>query len=129
MAAENHTIMIVEDEILVRQIGADVLEEAGYSVLEAGSATEALEIIEKNPGIALVFTDVRMPGEMDGLDLATVVHDRWPNVRLLITSGHCRLGKTELPDSGQFLAKPYRANELVQQVENLLPRSRTQASR
>ncbi|MCE7798181.1 response regulator [Sphingobium sufflavum] len=122
MSAETATIMIVEDEAMIRQIGADILEEAGYQVIEAATADEALNIIKANPGIALIFTDVRMPGAMDGLGLAAIVHERWPDVRLLITSGHCRLRNDEIPARGKFIPKPYPASELIRQIGQLLRR-------
>ncbi|HEX7855616.1 MAG TPA: response regulator [Sphingobium sp.] len=116
------TVLIVEDELILRQIGAEVLADAGYEVLEAEDAGDAIELLEYRSDIALLFTDVRMPGAMDGLELAQKVHGRWPAIRLLVTSGHIHLSREELPDNGEFLAKPYRWTELTQRVEKLLNR-------
>ncbi|MCE7796698.1 response regulator [Sphingobium sufflavum] len=114
------TIMIVEDEPLIREIGAEVLMDAGYDVIEAEDADEAMDILEHGSTIALLFTDIRMPGPMDGIELATRVHGRWPTIRLLLTSGHVDLSDDELPDHGAFIAKPYRWTQLTQQIERLL---------
>lgn len=116
MPTQGGAILVAEDEILVRQIGIEILEDKGYRVLEAASAEEALLILERAPGMRLLFTDIRMPGTMDGLGLAKAVHERWPQMRLLLTSGHCRLDPDEIPDSGHFLSKPYRRSQLLHQI-------------
>ncbi|PZQ62885.1 MAG: hypothetical protein DI544_01445 [Sphingomonas taxi] len=118
--ATDKTILIVEDELFVRMIGADALEEAGYAVLEAGSADEALQVLEKADHVEVLFTDIRMPGSMDGLRLAEVVHERWPNIRILVTSGDVRPSPDDIPDDGRFLAKPYRFQSLSRELDTLL---------
>ena len=118
--APDKTILIVEDELFVRMIGADALEEAGYAVLEAGSADEALQVLEKADHVEVLFTDIRMPGSMDGLRLAEVVHERWPNIRILVTSGDVRPSPDDIPDDGRFLAKPYRFQSLSRELDTLL---------
>lgn len=80
-------ILVVEDETLIRMVGAEILEDAGFDVLEAADADEALRILQAHDDVLLLFSDVDMPGSMDGLDLARVVHERWPDIRLLLTSG------------------------------------------
>src|SRR5580704_5628561 len=106
-AEHTSTVLVVEDEGLVRRLSADELEDAGYRVLEAASAEEAISILEDGAGVAVLFTDVNMPGGLDGLALAQLVHDRWPRVRLLVTSGGLKVGPADVPDDGRFLAKPY----------------------
>ncbi len=106
-------VLIVEDEPLVRMLGTDVLEDAGFAVVEAVDAREALEQLEAHPEVDILFTDVQMPGEMDGVALARAVHDRRPDVRLVIASGRVRLAPGDIPDSGRFVPKPYRPDELV----------------
>ncbi|MEH3103483.1 MAG: response regulator [Sphingomonas phyllosphaerae] len=114
------TVLIVEDEVFVRMIGADALEEAGYSVIEAACADEALAVLEGADDVEVLFTDIRMPGSMDGLKLAEVVHKRWPAIRILLTSGDMRPTGADIPDEGRFLAKPYRFESLSRELTTLL---------
>lgn len=105
-------VLLVEDEILVRLTAAVGLEEAGFAVLEADDAQQALEILSSHDDICAVFTDVNMPGSLDGIDLAQLVHDRWPDVRILVTTGGADLSGG-LPDGSEFVAKPYHAEQIV----------------
>ncbi|MER2252077.1 response regulator [Methylorubrum podarium] len=107
-------VLIVDDEDLVRMMATDMLEDAGFTVLEAASADEALEILENRSDIGLLFTDMEMPGSMNGFALAARVAERWPHIRLMITSGRCRPAPRDVPDHGMFVPKPY----LVEQVLN-----------
>jgi two-component system, response regulator PdtaR len=101
-------------------IAADTLEENGFDVVEAANADDALKVLESRDDVRLLFTDVRMPGSCDGMDLARQVHARWPHILLVITSGHLRPAKAEIPDDGRFVAKPYRANELLGEVNDMM---------
>ena len=103
---------MVEDEALVRMMAVSVAENAGFEALWAATADEAIQILESRPDIRLVFTDVNMPGSMDGLRLAHAIRNRWPPVELIVTSGHRHIQSHELPDRGRFLAKPYNINAL-----------------
>ena len=114
------TVLVVEDEILVRMHSADMLEEAGFVVLEAADADEALVILNGLEHVHLLFSDIDMPGSMDGLDLAKIVHDRWPHIRLLLTSGHHRLTLDHLPADGQFVRKPWTQDALLGRIRQLL---------
>jgi DNA-binding NtrC family response regulator len=114
------TVLIVEDEILVRMHGTDILEEAGYVVIEAADADEALEILSRLDGVHLLFSDIDMPGSINGLDLAQLVHERWPHIRLLLTSGHHRLDDNHVPADGRFVGKPWQHEALVGKVRELL---------
>lgn len=120
MSHPRPTVLVVEDEVLVRMSIADHLEDKGFKVLEAANADEALAILNENLEIRLVFTDVDMPGSMDGLKLATLVRDRWPPLRIVITSGHRDLSATELPQGAQFFAKPYNADRIVETFRTLI---------
>lgn len=113
-------VLIVEDEPLVRLVGADVLEEAGFDVVEAADADEALAILETRPDVRVLFTDINMPGSLDGLELAHLVHERWPEVRLLVTSGRFQLRNEDIPDQGQFVAKPYEPAAVVRKLRTML---------
>jgi two-component system, response regulator PdtaR len=117
---ERPVVLIVEDEPLVRMLGADVLEEAGFEVVEAFNGDEALAVLQARPDINVLFTDVNMPGSLDGLDLARIVHERRPDIKLLIASGQVRLGEDQIPDAGRFLAKPYGPEAIVRHVRELM---------
>ncbi|MGH6745355.1 response regulator receiver domain-containing protein [Novosphingobium sp. PhB55] len=112
-------VLLVEDEALIRVIGTDALEEAGYDVLEAGSADEALEILEAYSEVLVLFTDIRMPGSLNGLELARIVHERWPKMKLLLTSGDTWPSENEIPDDGRFLPKPYRVETLRREIDEM----------
>lgn len=113
------TILVVEDDDLVRMVGADIIAEAGFKVLEAASADEALAILE-GADVELVFSDVDMPGSMDGIALAHLVHGRWPNIRMILTSGKHVVTGAQLPDDGHFLQKPYNHRRLVAEIRSQL---------
>jgi two-component system, response regulator PdtaR len=118
---ERPVVLLVEDEPLVRMLGADVLEEAGFEVVEAFNGDEALTVLEARADIRVLFTDVNMPGSLDGLDLARLVHERRPEIKLLIASGQVRLGEDDIPDHGRFLAKPYGPEAIIREVRALVP--------
>lgn len=114
-SAEEPTVLVVEDETFVRMIAADVLAESGFQVLETPDAVEALSLLEKHQ-VAVVFTDINMPGPIDGLELADIVAVRFPGVKVIITSGKQWLGPEQLPDDSLFLPKPYRPKQLTRLV-------------
>ncbi|ODP37527.1 hypothetical protein BFL28_17510 [Sphingomonas turrisvirgatae] len=106
--------------MIVRLIGSDTLTDAGYDVVEAGSADEALRILERHGDVEVLFTDIRMPGTMDGLELARVVHERWPAMKILITSGDTFPPRSAIADDGRFLPKPYSTEVLRREIDTLL---------
>lgn len=117
MAGKAHnTILVVEDEVLIRIIAPDTLEHSGFKVLEAGNSAEALKILEENDEVAVLFTDINMPGAMDGLALARHVARNRPEIRVIVTSGRQWLDASSLPDDGIFLPKPYGASQLAAAV-------------
>jgi CheY-like chemotaxis protein len=101
-------ILVVDDDVLERMGASDMFLDAGYRVLEAQDADEALRIFETNADIGLLFTDVSMPGSMSGSDLARQVGERWPRVGIMLTSGRPR--PDTLPESMRFHEKPYFAS-------------------
>lgn len=113
-------VLVVEDEVLIRMSIADSIAEAGFTVYEAANADQAIRLMEAHSDIRLLFTDVDMPGSMDGLRLAAAVRDRWPPVKILITSGHIRIRAEELPVEGRFFAKPYDPAQVVSAMQDLL---------
>ena len=106
--------------MIVRLIGSDTLTDAGFEVVEAGSADKALRILERHGEVDVLFTDIRMPGSMDGLELARVVHERWPAMKILVTSGDTFPPSSAIADDGRFLAKPYRTDLLCREISALL---------
>ena len=112
-------ILIVEDEFLVRMDAVDMIRAAGFDVVEAADADEALVILEDRLDIAVVFTDVQMPGSMDGLRLAAAVRDRWPPIKIIATSGMARVTDDDLPSGSRFLSKPYSAREITGALREL----------
>jgi len=102
-------VLVVEDERLILATAMDMVEEAGFDAIAASDADEAIRILESRNDVRAVFTDVQMPGSMDGLRLARVIRNRWPPVALIVTSGQTNVVETDLPTGGRFLRKPYEA--------------------
>jgi CheY-like chemotaxis protein len=113
MARVDPVILIVEDEFLLRMDSAETIENAGFQVIQAASADEAIAILKARPDIHVVFTDIHMPGSMDGLKLARFVRNRWPPIKIIATSGRVVVGEDDLPAGSIFLPKPYRGAEVV----------------
>ena len=107
-------IMVVDDDVLERMGAADMFLDAGYRVLQAGNADEALRLFETNTDIRVLFTDVSMPGSMSGADLALDVAKRWPAIGIIMTSGRPRPDK--LPLSMRFHDKPYQPTAVLRQA-------------
>jgi len=110
---------VVEDELFIRMQATSMIEEAGYDVVEASNADEAIGILEARTDIRIVFTDIEMPGSMDGLKLARYVRDRWPPIQLVVTSGRHHINDADLPPRGQFVPKPYDSHHLVTALDRL----------
>lgn len=113
-------VLVVEDESLVRMYAVDVLEEAGYEVIEAGNAQQALKQLDARPDIDVMFTDINMPGDMDGFALAREVHKRRPGIHLILTSGRMRLDRAAVPEVTAFVPKPYTAEKLTGLLNSVL---------
>ncbi|MEG3083295.1 response regulator [Sphingomonas sp. PB2P12] len=110
-------ILVVDDDALVRVHSNLALEDAGYEVLEASNAEDALIKLKERPDIAALFTDVRMPGALNGIDLAHVVHAERPDIAILITSGSDNDASSALPAAAQFLQKPYTKAQLSKMLQ------------
>lgn len=100
-------VLVVEDDPLVRMGAVEIARETVDQVYDAVNADAALLMLEKHDDVTLLFTDIDMPGTLDGLQLAEVVHKRWPSIRLIVTSGRVSLNDEQVPDDGRFIAKPY----------------------
>jgi CheY-like chemotaxis protein len=114
--ARQSAVLVVEDEALLRMSIAAELEDQGLFLFEAANADEAIDAIERNPDIRLVFTDIDMPGKMDGLRLARFVRDRWPPIMIIVTSGHHLPEASQLPDNTPFMRKPYAFDDVISAV-------------
>lgn len=119
MAKSGIAVLIVEDEALIRMDMATLLDDEGFEVYEAANADEAIEILHLHSGIRVMFTDIDMPGSMDGLRLAAAVRDRLPPVQIIVTSGHRHLSDDELPVQGRFFSKPYNHSLVVGAIREM----------
>ncbi|NML04157.1 response regulator [Sphingomonas sp. G-3-2-10] len=114
------TVLVVEDDALIRMHGVDILGDGGFHVLEAGNADDALVILSDGADVQLLFSDIDMPGSMNGLNLARVVCDRWPAIHLLLTSGqHGRLDG-DLPGRARLVRKPWSSQSLLDRVRDMV---------
>jgi CheY-like chemotaxis protein len=115
-------VLVVEDEALIRMHSADMIRDLGFEVIEAVDADEAVSLLESIADIRVVFTDIQMPGSMDGLLLAAVVRNRWPPVALLVTSGKVRPPADDMPTGARFIQKPYSPWQLKEHLNSLMAR-------
>ena len=121
-ASHRPVVLVVEDEVLLRMDAAEVIQSAGFDVLEARSADEAISILEQRNDIRLIFTDINMPGSMDGVKLAHFVKNRWPPIKIIATSGHAKIDANELPEGSLFVPKPYAGAEVADTIHELILR-------
>ena len=112
-------VLVVEDELLIRMQAVDMVEAAGFHPVEAMNADDAIEILETRNDIRAIFTDIQMPGSMDGLKLVSAVRNRWPPVAIIATSGLTGVGEKDLPPGGRFLSKPYAPADLAKHLREL----------
>lgn len=113
-------VLVVEDSAIIRMSAVDLVLSAGYEALEAGDADEAIRILETRDDIDLVFTDVQMPGTMDGIKLSHYIRDRWPPVKLIVASGAAIVEESMLPAGSRFFPKPYDDLTITEAMQRLL---------
>jgi two-component system, response regulator PdtaR len=113
-------VLVVEDDFLSRLHAVNLVEDAGYIAVEASNADEAITILEARKDIRIVFTDIDMPGSMDGLKLAHAIRERWPPIELILTSGHFDLSHDEIPERGRFFPKPYRDQDIISALQHFV---------
>jgi CheY-like chemotaxis protein len=113
-------ILIVEDNAVIRMGAIDLVVHAGYEALEATNADDAIRLLEARTDIVLVFTDVGMPGTMDGIKLAHHIRNRWPPVKLIVASGRSIVEQSRLPEGSHFFPKPYNDGTIVEQIRRML---------
>jgi CheY-like chemotaxis protein len=115
-SSKTPAVLIVEDEPLVRLDAVRSIENAGFEVIEAANADEAIRVLETRSDIRVVFTDIHMPGTMDGLKLAHAVRNRWPPIKIIVTSGRGQVSERDLPEGGRFIAKPYEPTQIADTI-------------
>jgi two-component sensor histidine kinase/CheY-like chemotaxis protein len=113
-------VLVVEDDMVLRMRAVDVVEDAGFTPLEAVNADEAIAILESRPDISLLFTDVQMPGSMDGLRLAHAVHNRWPHIKIILVSGQIVVTDDEKPVDSRFFGKPISMTHMISELRNMI---------
>jgi CheY-like chemotaxis protein len=106
-------VLVVEDEMMLRMRAVDIVEDAGFTPLEAVNADEALAILESRSDIDLLFTDIQMPGSMDGLKLAHAVHQRWPSIKIMLVSGKLTPAEADKPVNSRFYGKPLEVKKMI----------------
>jgi CheY-like chemotaxis protein len=114
------TVLVVEDDAVLRACAAEVVANAGYTAVEAADADEAVAILESRSDVALVFTDIQMPGSMDGLGLARTVNDRWPAIKIILVSGRMEPSERERPVNSRFLRKPFATKEMIEGLQDMI---------
>jgi two-component system, response regulator PdtaR len=113
-----HAILIVEDDQLLRLLTVNIVEAAGFIALQADNADEAVAVLEARSDIALLLTDINMPGSMNGLKLAHAVRNRWPPIKIIVLSS--RVPDCVLPTDSRFFVKPYHGDELISEIISLM---------
>jgi CheY-like chemotaxis protein len=112
-------VLVVEDEPLLRLMAAALVRDAGFEASEASNADEAVSVLESRNDIRIVFTDIDIPGSMDGIKLASCIRDRWPPVEIIVTSGHFTANDVKLPARRLFFGKPYDPLEIGKAMREL----------
>ena len=116
-------VLVVEDEMILRMRAVDIVDDAGFTSVEAVDADEAVAILESRSDIALLFTDIQMPGSMDGLKLAHAVHERWPPVKIILVSGQLKLANIDIPANSRFFGKPLESGAMIAEIQNMIGRA------
>ncbi len=113
-------VLVVEDEMVLRMRAVDIVEDAGFVPIEAVSADQAIQILESREDISLLFTDIQMPGSMDGLKLAHAVHTRWPHIKIILVSGQIQVTDADKPADSRFFAKPLEIQQMVAELQEMI---------
>src|ERR1700710_1358546 len=114
------TVLVVEDEMMLRMRAVDMVEDAGFSSVEAVNADDALAILESRSDIDLLFTDIQMPGSMDGLKLAHAVNERWPSIKIILVSGQLKLTDDDRPADSRFFGKPLDVKQMIAEMQDMI---------
>jgi two-component sensor histidine kinase/CheY-like chemotaxis protein len=120
VSGEKPIVLVVEDEMVLRMRAVDIVEDAGFVPIEAVSADEAIEILESRDDISLLFTDIQMPGSMDGLKLAHAAHSRWPHIKIVLVSGQIAVTDADKPDDSKFFPKPLEIQQMITELQSMI---------
>jgi CheY-like chemotaxis protein len=113
-------VLVVEDEMILRMRAVDIVEDAGFRSVEAVNADEAISILECRSDISLLFTDIQMPGSIDGLKLAHAVQERWPSIKIILVSGQVKPSDAERPENSRFLGKPLGVEQMITELQTMV---------
>ena len=113
-------VLVVEDEMVLRMRAVDIVEDAGFTAVQAVNADEALSILETRSDISMLFSDIQMPGSMDGLKLAHAVHDRWPSIKIILVSGLVKVSETDKPADSRFFGKPLDEKQMIAELQEMI---------
>src|ERR1700729_1238061 len=113
-------VLVVEDEMMLRMRAVDIVEDAGFTSVEAVNADDALVILESRSDIDLLFTDIQMPGTIDGLKLAHAVHARWPTIKIMLVSGQVTPSESEKPANSRFYGKPLEVKKMIAELQEMM---------
>lgn len=113
-------VLVVEDEMVLRMRAVDIVEDAGFVPIEAISADQALQILESRDDISLLFTDIQMPGSMDGLKLAHATHARWPHIKIILVSGQIAVTDADKPENSRFFTKPLEIEQMIVEIQEMV---------
>lgn len=113
-------VLVVEDELVLRMRAIDIVEDAGFAAIEATNADQALSILETRSDISLLFTDIQMPGTLDGLKLAHAVHKRWPAIKIVLVSGQIKLADEDKPLDSRFFGKPLEMKRMIAELQDMV---------
>src|ERR1700712_3713426 len=119
-SAALRAVLVVEDEMMLRMRAVDIVEDAGFTPLEAVNADDALAILESRSDIELLFTDIQMPGSMNGLNLAHAVHERWPAIKIILVSGQVTPNEGDRPAKSQFFGKPLEIQQMIAVLQGMI---------
>src|SRR6195952_236398 len=119
-SAALRAVLVVEDEMVLRMRAVDIVEDAGFNPIEAVNADDALAILESRSDIELLFTDIQMPGSMDGLKLAYAVHERWPQIKIILVSGQLTLTDADKPADSRFFGKPLDVKQMIGEMQDMI---------
>lgn len=119
-------VLVVEDELMLRMRAVDIVQDAGFEPIEAISADEAIAILESRDDISCLFTDIQMPGSMDGLKLAHVTHTRWPHIKIILVSGQIAVTEADAPEDSKFFPKPLEIEQMIVELQDMVGRGALQ---